>query len=109
MNRELKRVKYRSGMLENGIKPKNLPIKIWNGIQISEEVRKAIEDENLMSLGGVFGDRNAGDPIEYDHLTLIDGGETVEITVFNRGIALFTQHDERIRRIHRVLARLDKK
>lgn len=32
----------------------------------------------------------------------------VEITVFNRGIALFTSDDERICRIHRVLCRLQK-
>lgn len=32
----------------------------------------------------------------------------VEITVFNRGIALFTSDDERICRIHRVLCRLQR-
>ncbi|MDP2898129.1 MAG: hypothetical protein Q8Q12_16460 [bacterium] len=33
---------------------------------------------------------------------------TVEITVFKRGITLFMSGDERVRRIHRVLCRLDK-
>lgn len=32
----------------------------------------------------------------------------VEITVFNRGIALFASDDERICRIHRVLCKLQK-
>jgi hypothetical protein len=34
--------------------------------------------------------------------------DTVEITVFNRGITLLTSDDERVQRIHRVLCRLDK-
>ena len=34
--------------------------------------------------------------------------DTIEITVFNRGIAFFMTDDDRVRRIHRVLCRLDK-
>ncbi len=33
--------------------------------------------------------------------------DAVEIEVFNRGITLFTSDDERVRRIHRVLCKLD--
>ena len=57
--------------------------------------------------GGVYGDKNAGDPVEYDHLKLVLTDDTVEITVFTRGIALFMSDDERVRRIHRVLCKLD--
>jgi len=45
--------------------------------------------------------------VEYDHLKLVLTDDTVEITVFNRGIALFASDDERVRRIHRVLCKLD--
>jgi len=68
----------------------------------------AIDKESLLNLGGVYGDRNAGEPVEYDHLNLVLTDETIEITVFNRGIALFFTDDERIRRIHRVLCKLDR-
>jgi len=70
-------------------------------------VRAAIEAENLLDLGGVYGDRKFGDPVEYDNLKLVLTDDTVEITVFNRGITLLMLDDERIRRIHRVLCKLD--
>lgn len=64
-------------------------------------------EENLLNLGGIYDDKNAGDPVEYDNLTLVLADDTVEITVFNRGITLLTSDDEQVRRIHRVLCKLD--
>lgn len=75
-------------------------------MRIPADVRKAVNDEELLNLGGVYGDRNAGDPVEYDHLKLVLKDDAVEITVFNPGITLFTSDDERVRRIHRVLCKL---
>jgi hypothetical protein len=103
----LEEIEYRRGMLEKGMKPENLPVKVWRGEKISGEVRDAINEENLLNLGGIYGDKNAGDPVEYDQLKLVLTDDTVEITVFNRGITLFTSDDEKVRRIHRVLCKLD--
>lgn len=66
----------------------------------------AVSEEGPLTLEGVYGDRNIGDPVEYDHLRLILTDRVVEITVFNRGITLFLSDDERVRRIHRVLCKL---
>ena len=118
MIQDLEQIEYRKGMLEKGMKPENLPLKVWRGGKIPANVRAAVNEEDLINLGGVFGDRNAGDPVEYDHLRLIltpacrdargaGRDDTVEITVFNRGITLFTSDDEKVRRIHRVLCKLD--
>lgn len=104
---DLEQIEYRKGMLEKGMKPENLPLKVRRGARISADVRKAINEEDILNLGGVYGDRNAGDPVEYDHLKLILTDDTVAITVFNRGIMLLTSDDERVRRIHRVLCKLD--
>jgi hypothetical protein len=41
-------------------------------------------------------------------LKLVLTDDTVEITVFNRGIMLFMSDDEQVRRIHRVLCKLDR-
>lgn len=92
--------------LKKGMKPGRLPVKVWLGAGIPADVRKAIDDEGLLELGGVYGDKHAGDPLEYDHLKLVLSDNTVEITVFNRGITLLTSDDERVRRIHRVLCKL---
>ena len=40
-------------------------------------------------------------------MKLVLTDDTVEIAVFNRGITLFMSDDERVRRIHRVLCKLD--
>ncbi len=106
-HQDLEEIEYRKGMLAEGINPDNLPAKVWRGPEISADVKKAINDENLLNLGGIYGDKNAGDPVEYDNLKLVLPDDTVEITVFNRGITLFTSDDEKVRRIHRVLCKLD--
>jgi hypothetical protein len=107
MIQNLERIEYRKGMLERNMKPQNLPLKVLRGGEIPANVRAAVNEEDLLNLGGVYGDRNAGDPVEYDYLRLILAEDTVEITVFNRGITLFTSDDEKVRRIHRVLCKLD--
>ncbi len=108
MIRNLEWIEYRKGLLEKGMKADGLPVKVWRGTEIPEDVREAINEENLLNLGGVYGDKNAGDPAEYDHLKLVLNDDTVEITVFNRGITLLMSDDERVRHIHRVLCKLDK-
>jgi len=94
-------------MLEKGMRAKSLPVKVWRGAEISSEVRKAIRGENMLNFGGVYGDKTAGDPVEYDDLKLVLTDNTVEITVFSRGSALLMSDDERIGRIYGVLCKLD--
>jgi hypothetical protein len=118
MIQNLEQIEYRKGMLERSMKPENLPLKVWRGGKIPGNVRAAVIEEDLLNLGGVYGDWKAGNPVEYDHLRLIltpacrdargaGRDDTVEITVFNRGIMLFTSDDEKVRRTHRVLCKLD--
>lgn len=107
MIQDLEQIEYRRGMLESGMKPSDLPVKIWRGAEIPIEVRKSVDEEDILNLGGVYGDKDAGDPVEYDHLRLVLTDDAVEIEVFNRGITLFTTDDEKVKRIHRVLCKLD--
>jgi len=108
MHKDLEQIEYRWRLLDKGMKPESLPVKVWRGAKIPAEVCSAINEENLLNLGGVCGDKDAGDPVEYDHLKLFLTGDTVEITVFNRGIALFMTDDERVWCIHRVLCKLNR-
>ena len=105
--RALEQIEYRRGLVEAGMKPDDLPVKIWPNAAMPSEIRQAIEKEDLLSLGGVYGDERVGDPMEYDHLRLIGTDGVVEIVVFNRGITLFTTDNEKVRRIHRVLCKLN--
>jgi hypothetical protein len=107
MIQDLEQIEYRRGMLESGMKPGDLPVKTWRGAKIPAEVRKSINEEDLLNLGGVYGDKDAGDSIEYDHLRLALTDDVVEIEVFNRGITLLFTDDDKVKRIHRVLCKLD--
>ena len=103
---DMKQIEYRHGMIKKGIRPKDLPVKVWRGAKISAEIMKAINEEDLINLGGIYGDKNIDIPVEYDRLRLVLTDDTVEIEVFNRGITLAMTEDEQIRRIHRVLCKL---
>ena len=107
MLQDLEQIEYRRGMLESGMKPGDLPVKTWRGAKIPSDVRKSINEEDILNLGGTYGDKDAGDPVEYDHLRMVLTDDVVEIEVFNRGITLFTTDDEKVKRIHRVLCKLD--
>lgn len=108
MTRRVERIEYRRGMLKTGAKAEDLPIRAWQDRAIPEDVRRAIQEEGVLDLGGVYGDRDLGDPIEYDQLRLVTEDGVVEIEFFNRGITLFMTDDEVFRRIHRVLCKLDR-
>ena len=74
-------------------------------IEISEEpieFYKILKFENMVASGG-----EAKQVISEDQV-MVNGKvcNSCEITVFNRGIALLLSDDERIRRIHRVLCKL---
>jgi hypothetical protein len=108
MIQDLEQIEYRRGMLEAGMGPGDLPVKTWRGAEISVDVRQSINAEDILNLGGVYGNKHAGDPIEYDQIRLVLTDDVVEIEVFNRGITLFMTDDEKVKRIHRVLCKLDR-
>ena len=70
-------------------------------------MRKAVIHEDLLSLGGAYGDRAPREPIEYDHLRIILMDGAVDIEVFNRRL-LLSSRDQKFMRIHRVLCKLNK-
>ncbi len=107
MSRDIERVEYRRGMLESRDKRDALPVRTWTAAELPESARNSIQEEGILDLGGVYGDPDAGDPVEYDQLRLVGPDGVVEIEFFNRGITLFMTDDERFRRIHRVLCNLD--
>jgi hypothetical protein len=103
----IERIEYRHGLVETGMSPDDLPTETWTGPAMPPGVRWAIEKERLLELGGVYGDRRAGNPMQYERLRLIGADRAVQITFYNRAIALFTTDTDRVRRIHRVLCKLD--
>ena len=109
MIQDLKQAEYQRGMIESSMNPNDLPVKTWHGTGIPAEVRTSINDEGILNLGGVYGDQDVGDPVEYEHLRLAQTSDVVEIKILNRRIALLMIEDEKMRRIHRVLCKVDER
>ena len=97
----LELIEYRHGMLANGASPNSIRATIWRGSQIQAKIVESLHAECILDLEGIHGDKNAGEPMEYDHLKLKMAEKTVKITVFNRGVSLLFTRDEKIRRLHR--------
>ena len=107
MIHDIQRIEYRSGVLPKGMRRSSLPVQTWQGSKVPIELRKAIIRENALNCGGVYGDRAAADPAEYDHLRIILTDDTVDIEVFNRRL-LVASDDDHFRRVDRILCKLKK-
>ncbi len=75
---------------------------VLEGDAISREIVVAIYDHQLLAAPGEYGDPMAGDPLEYDELTIEHAGATIRIVLYNRGIMLLTTNEEFYKQIHRV-------
>ena len=42
MVQELEQIEYKQGMIEKGMKPEGLPLKVWRGAEIPADVRKSV-------------------------------------------------------------------
>ena len=104
---KLERIEYRHGMLKKGMKRSSLRRIVLSGQDIPDSIRRSAAEEKIEELGGVYGDRHVEDPLEYDHIKLMYTDDIVEITVNNRGIHLLFTDDERLKRIHRVLVKIE--
>ena len=107
MIQDIEGVKYRNGPLPAGAKPDSLRATIWRGREIPPDVLRAINNEDLLNLGGTYGDRTSADPVECDHLRIVLTNDNVDIEVFDRR-ALLASGDAKFMRIHRVLCKLNK-
>lgn len=107
MLQHIERIEYRSGMLHPGMTPDSLAVQTWEDAQIPSDVRIAIHREDLLSLGGTYGEKPADGPVEYGHLRIVLADKTIDIEVFNR-VELVDGGDAKFKRIHRVLCKMNK-
>lgn len=84
-HQEVDRIFYRYGLLEPGKTIEDLPIREWGRGSLPTEVNDAIFREGLFDLGGVYGNKEGGDPVEYDHLRLVGTETETNMTVFKHG------------------------
>jgi hypothetical protein len=102
-------VTYRHGLVDDDDfeELSGLESVVLEGNSISREIVVAIYDNRLLEAGGEYGDPMAGDPLEYDELTIEHAGGTTRIGLFNRGIMLLTTNEEFYRLIHRLCGTIE--
>ena len=104
----ISRVFYQHGMVQSVKKLKGLEQLDFSCDEIPADVLTAIEENNILQTAGEYGDRDAGEPIQYDHLVVEHSGGRTEITFYNRGISLLFGDSETERQIHRVCVILER-
>ena len=103
---EVRRLRYRSGMIEQAKDEDSLPSVSLAGDALTRELLVAIHDNRLLDTAGEYGDPRVGDPIQFDELLIEHAAGTVTIRVFNRAIMLLHTNDELYVRFHRVYSLL---
>jgi hypothetical protein len=96
-------VTYARAMLDRVADAATVPSTTLRDETLPPVVIDAIQRERLEELAGEWGERDAGEPIEYEQLHVAYERGAFELTLFNRGILLIFSDDERVRRMHRAL------
>jgi len=107
MIQDLESIEYRGGLLAKGMNPGDLKIKKWKRTKIPPEIKWSMIEENILNLGGIYGDKDAGEPMQYEHVKITLTEDTVEVIFFNRAITLLATDDDIHRRLHRFFQKLE--
>lgn len=105
---DIRRITYRRGLVAGPKELGSLKTTVLEGPTLTLAVIVAIHDNRVLEASGIYGDPEAGEPLEYDDLTIEEASKTTRIWVYNRGIMLFTSHDEIFTRIHRVCSAIER-
>jgi len=90
--------------------PDSLPWQVWEGETLTPTICQFIGHEGLLNLGGTYGNKLWGDPLQYDELRLtLDNGDEIAIICYNRALGLVFASTETLRAIHRVMGKLAEK
>ena len=97
------------GMLNNVNDKSSLKEHVLTGAEIPSEAQLIFNKDKIAELAGQCGDPKWGSPIQYQRavVTLIDGC-SLEFEVFNLAIMIFSTEDERVKRLFRFMARLQR-
>ncbi len=104
----IRRVLYQWGLSADASDWSSLRTIILEGQDIPEQVISALRDEDLLAEEGEHGVPDAGEPVEIDHLEVEHDRGVTAITVYNRGIMLFTTNDDFYPRFHRVCSAIER-
>jgi len=105
---QISKVTYYHGFTDNIEDDSGLKTIVLEGDSISEDLVRAIHDNQLIDCSGEYGDPTVGYPLQIDQLDIEYGGGKTSIRLYNRAIMLFATDEEYYRQVHRVCGMIDK-
>ncbi|MEW6140455.1 MAG: hypothetical protein AB1733_19720 [Thermodesulfobacteriota bacterium] len=108
MIQDIEKIEFQSGIIGFPDAIGQLPLMTLRASKIPPEVHRELRETNILNCGGVYGQMDSSAPFQYDQLRVFLTYDVVEITVFNRAAALKTAPDDKILRIDRFMAVLER-
>lgn len=102
------RIVYRHGQTHDIETGKGLEENGFEGSQITDEIVRAIHDNELRGASGFYGNPTAGDSLQVDSLAISHDGESTAIILCNRAIMLLGASEEFYVQVHRVCCRIER-
>ncbi len=93
------KVLYGHKMIKNEKEKVDIRLSEYKEKDIAEEVLKILKNNEAFSQSRTFGDKNLGDPIEYEKLIIIDETGEKVFEYFNKAIHYLMQKGEDARQI----------
>lgn len=100
------RIVYRHGLTDGIETEEGLEEIVLEGPAVTEEIVRAIHDNELLGASGMYGDPTVGDPLQVDSLVIVHDGGRTKITVYNRAIMLMGTNEEFYVQVHRVCCKI---
>lgn len=106
---KIDRITFKSGMLESIDEKSSCEEHVLTADQIPQEIQQVFISDKVSELSGTWGDPDYGSPIQYQWAIVeTENGKSYEYEVCNLAIMIFHSKDEKIKRLFRFLARLDR-
>ena len=106
---EVEYIKYKYGLINKSSHRKKLKASYLEKKDIPDELLKLIEEKEILSINGTLGTKEGAMPIEYEEITIRADGKETTFEIFNKGISMFRNETDELRRVFEFCARLQRK
>ncbi|MFZ0453005.1 MAG: hypothetical protein WCE54_07115 [Ignavibacteriaceae bacterium] len=100
---KIHKITYKNGMIKNLNEKEKMPAYFFDENSLPDNILDLMKQTKIIELGGTYGDPKAGNPIQYDHLTIEHDEGTTTIEAFNISIFLLFAEDPYIKKVFQVL------
>lgn len=79
------------------------------GNEIPNEIKLIIEENDILSLSGTFGNKEGGFPVEYEEIKIKSNGKWTSYEVYNKGISMLYSETPELKKLFPLCCKLHEK